>query len=114
MTEQGYNYLDRSIQEILGFFEIWVENLETLTPSPVVRNLLRKKKKKNAKKWKAVSIEDSDKDASDDKKRPRKKKFCLYHRKCSLFTDKCTTLEAIITKAKFNKSKGYKKGSKKT
>ena len=34
MTEQGYNYLDRSIQEISGFFETRVENLETTVPPP--------------------------------------------------------------------------------
>ena len=28
MTEQGYNYLDRSIQEMLDFFEIRIGNLE--------------------------------------------------------------------------------------
>ena len=33
MTKQGYSYLDRSIQEISGFFETRVENLETPTPT---------------------------------------------------------------------------------
>ena len=37
MTEQGYNYLDRSIQEMSGFFETRVENLDTLAPPPAVR-----------------------------------------------------------------------------
>ena len=57
----GYNYLDRSIQETSGFFETRVENLETPAPPPAVRSLTRKKK--NSKKGKDVSFEDSDKDS---------------------------------------------------
>ena len=82
MAKQGYNYLDRSIQEISAFFETRIENLETPAPPPAVRSLSRKKKKKNSKKRKAVSFEDSDKDSSDDEKPPSKKKY--------------TTLKAII------------------
>ena len=48
MTEQGYNYLDRSIQEISGSFETMVENLETPETPPAVRSQPRKKKKKNS------------------------------------------------------------------
>ena len=43
LTEQGYNYLDRSIQEISGFFEARVEYLETPAPPPAVRSLPTKK-----------------------------------------------------------------------
>ena len=46
MTKQGYNYLDRSIQEMTGFFETRVENLETPAPPPAVRSSTKKKKKK--------------------------------------------------------------------
>ena len=63
MTEQGYNYLDRYIQELSGFFETRVENLETPAPE---RSLTRKKKKKNSKRQKAVSFEEFDEDSSDD------------------------------------------------
>ena len=44
---------------------------------------------------------------------PNKKKFCQYHGKCSHSTDECTTLEALIKKAKSNKTKGYRKGGEK-
>ena len=81
LTEQGYNYLDRSIQEISGFFETSVENLETPAPPPAVRSLTRKKKKKCSKKQKAVSFEDFDEDSSDDEQPSSRKKFCQYHRK---------------------------------
>ena len=37
MTKQGYNFLDRSIQEVSGFFETRVENLETPAPCPMLR-----------------------------------------------------------------------------
>ena len=79
MTKQGYNYLDRSIQEISGFFETRVENLKTPAPPPAVRSLTRKKKKNYSKKQKVVSFESSDKDSSDNEKLPSKKKFCQYH-----------------------------------
>ena len=105
MTEQGYNYLDRSIQEMLGFFETRVENLETPAPPPAVRKPSRKKKKKNSKKREAVSFEDSDKDSSDNEKPLRRKKSCQYHGKCSHATHECTTLKALIKNAKSNKFK---------
>ena len=44
ITEQGYNYLDRSFQKMSGFLETRVENLETLAPPPAIRSLSRKKK----------------------------------------------------------------------
>ena len=67
MTEQAYNYLDMSIQEMSGFFKT-PENLETPAPPAAVRSLTRQKKKKNSKKQKAISFGDSDEDSSDDKK----------------------------------------------
>ena len=78
MTEQGYNYLNRSIQDISELFETRVENLETPALPAAVRRLTRKKTKKNSKKRKTVSFEDSDEDSSDDKKRSSKTKFCQY------------------------------------
>ena len=113
MTEQGYNYLDRYIQEMSGFFETRIENLETPTPPPAVRSQTRKKKK-NSKNRKAFSFEDSDEDSSDEKKPLSRKKFCRYHGKCSHSTDECTTLKALIKQAKSNKFKGCKKGGEKT
>ena len=114
MTEQCYNYLDRPIQEISGFFKIRVENLETPVVSPAVRSLARKKKKKNFKKRKAVSFDDSDKDCLDDEKPSSRKNFCQYHGKCSHSTDEHTTLKALMKKAKSNKSQRFMKGDKKT
>ena len=93
---------------------LWVENLETPAPPPAVRSLSRKKKKKNSKKWIAVSCEDSDEVSSENEKPPSKKKFCQYNEKCSRCTDEYTTLKALIKKAKFNKSKGHRKGGKET
>ena len=105
MTKQGYNYLDRSIQEMSVFFETRVENLEIPAPPAAIRSLTRKKNKKNSKKWKAITFEDSDKDFSDDKKPSSRNEFRQYHRNCIHSTDKCTTLKALIKKAKSNKSK---------
>ena len=75
ITEQGYNYLDRSIQKTSVFFITRVVNLEIPAPPPAVRSLTRKKKKKNSKKRRAVSFEDSDKDSSGNEKHPSEKKF---------------------------------------
>ena len=105
MTKQGYKYLNRSIQEMSDFFETMVENLETPAPPEAVRSLTWKKK--------FQETEDSDKDSSDDEKPSSRKKFCQYHGKCSHSMDKCATLKALIKKAKFNKSKGFRKGGKK-
>ena len=111
MTEQGYNYLDRSIQETSGIFETRVENLETPVPPPAVRSLTRKKK--NSKKQKALIFEDSDKDSLDNEKPSCRKKFCQYHG-FSYSTDKYTTLKALIKKAKSNKSNVIRKVCEKT
>ena len=59
--EQGYNYLDRSIQEMSLSFETRVENLETLAPPPAVRSLTRKKK--HSKNRRAAFFENSDEDS---------------------------------------------------
>ena len=85
ISKQGFNYLDRSIQEMAGFFETRAENLETSALLSALRSLPRKKK--NSKKRKAVSFEDSDKEFSDNEKPVSKKKFCQYHAKCSHSTD---------------------------
>ena len=114
MTKQGYNYLDRSIQEISGFFETRVENREAPAPPLAVRSLPREKKKKSSKKRKAVSLEDFDENSSDNKKPPSKKKFSQYHRKRSHSTEECTKLEVPINTVEPNNSKGYKKGRYKT
>ena len=45
MTKQGYNYLDRSIQEMPGYFETRIENLDAPAPSAAVRSLTRKRRR---------------------------------------------------------------------
>ena len=59
MTEQGYNYLDRSIQEISSFFETKIENLVASALPPAVKKPPKKKKKGSSRKQKASSYEDS-------------------------------------------------------
>ena len=43
MSNQEYNHLDRSIQEMPGFFETRVENFETSAPPPTVKKALKEK-----------------------------------------------------------------------
>ena len=45
MTEQMYNYLDMSIQQLSIFFRTRVENLETPALLPAVKKPPKKKKK---------------------------------------------------------------------
>ena len=56
-----------------------------------------------------MTFEDSDKDSSDNKQKTSRKNFIQFHKNCCYSIDECTTLMALIKKAKFNKSKGYKK-----
>ena len=100
MIKQGYNYLDRPIQEMPAFFETRAENLETPASPPTVRSISEKKKKKNSKKRKASSYEDSKVDSSGNKESPSKMKFSQYHGKCGHSADECTTVKAQIRKAK--------------
>ena len=95
------------------FFETRVENLETPAPPLAVRSLTRKNTKKNYKKQKDVSFENSDEDSSNDEKSSSRNKFCQNHEKCSHSTDKCTTLKALIKKDKSNNFKGFRKGGEK-
>ena len=109
MIKQAYNYLDMSIQEISGFFESRVENLETPAPPTAIRSLTRK----IPIKGKPSPLRKT-KFPQTTRNLQARKKFCQYHGKCSHSTDKCTTLNALIKKAKSSKSKGYGKGGKKT
>ena len=45
MTKQGHYYLDRSIQDMSGFFETRIENLKTPASLPAVKKLPEKKKR---------------------------------------------------------------------
>ena len=114
LTVQGYNYQNRSFQEMSGFFITRVENLCTSAPPPAIRSLSRKKKKKTSKKQKAVTFEDSDDDSSEHEKPSSWKKFCQYRGKFSHSTDKCFKVKAQIKTAKSNKSNGYKQRGEKT
>ena len=112
MTEQEYNYLDRTIQDMSGFFETQEENLEA-PASDVKKPPKKKKKMKNSRKRKALFLEDSNKDPSENEKLQSREKFCQCHGRCSHSTDKCTILESLIEKAKANMSKGHKEWGKK-
>ena len=79
MAQQGYNYLDRSIQEITSLFGTRIENQKAPAPSPAVKKPPNKKKKGNSKEQKAIYYEDSDKYTSEGEKTSRIKKFCQYH-----------------------------------
>ena len=113
MTGQGYNYLDRSFQEMSDFFETRVKNLETPASPPAVRLLPRKKEKKTSKRRKASSHDDSDEDASEVENPPSRKKFRPYHGKCSHSMDKCTTLKVQIKNIQIQISKVCRTGGEK-
>ena len=114
MTKQGYNYLERSVQEMTSFFETRIENQEALAPPPNDQKPPKNKKRGSYKKHKASSYEESDKDPSEDEKSPSKKKFSQYHVNNSPSTDECTMLKALIKNDKSYKSKGFGKVSEET
>ena len=106
MVEQGYNYLDCSIHSMAELFETRIENLEKSIP-PGVPLINNRKSKKGSKKSKAVTFNNyEDKDSDEGLSG---KKFCQYHSTCGHTTDQCTTLEALIKKAKQKKSKHFDK-----
>ena len=60
MVEQVYNYLDGAIHSMAEFFETRIENLEKSIPSaPNVLSRNNRKSKKQSKKRKAVTFNDS-------------------------------------------------------
>ena len=42
MTEQGHNYLDRSIQNMISLFETMIENQDAPAPTPAVKKPSKK------------------------------------------------------------------------
>ena len=107
MTKQGYNYLDRSIQEMSDFFETRVENLETPLPPADVRT-------KIPRNGRLSPLGILMKIPPTMKNLKAGKKFCQYHGKCSHSADNCTKFNALFKKSKSNKSKGFRKGGEKT
>ena len=95
-TKQGYNYLDRFIQQMPGFFETRLENQETPVALSTVKKPPKKRKKRYSNKQNTSSYEDFDKDSLEDEKPSITKKFCQYRGKCSHCTDECTTFKDLI------------------
>ena len=88
------------------FFETRIKNLEkSISPSVPLRN--RKKSNKGSKKRNGVTFDDSvDEDSEEEHKR---KKFCQYHGTCGHTTDECSTLKALVKKAKQKQGKHFQK-----
>ena len=59
MDKENDQIRDWPIQEISGFFEKKVENLETPAPPPSVKKPPSKNKNENSEKRKAIASEDS-------------------------------------------------------
>ena len=107
--EQGYNYLDGSIQAISEFFENRIQKLEPTAVSTVSRKSNKKpRNKKSSKKRKATTFKDSEEESSEEEKTD-KKRFCKFHSMCTHTTDECAILKTLIKQAKNKRPKLNKK-----
>ena len=107
MVEQGYNYLDDSIDFMAEFFQTRIANLEkSISQSVYSRN--NRKSKKGSKKRKLVSFNNFYNEDSDQ--RHTGMKFCQHQGACGHAMDHCTTtLQALAKQAKQKKSKHFDK-----
>ena len=89
---------------MVEFIEIMIENLEK-SILQIVPSRIRKRNKKESKKKKAVTFDDSD-------KKHNGKKFCKYRGKWGHTPDEYTTLKALIRRVKQEKANIFVKGEK--
>lgn len=107
MIEQGYNYLNSSIQQMTEFFETRVENLEKFDSKKESKkhqggNSNHKKNKK--RKHSNSSVSESRNSQSSE----TGKKFCQYHGTCGHTTNECTLVKTLVQKEKLKKFKANK------
>ena len=100
MVEQGYNYLDGSIQSMAEFFETRIEILERFDCKNDSNKVLKIKSNKRRK-----HSNQNVSDVKSSQRTERGKKFCQYHSTCGNIVKKCTFTKTLVKQAKLNKSK---------
>ena len=104
---------DFTINEMTGFFETRVENLEQKEDKKKSSVASKKNKKFHIKR----KMEDSDPSVVESSEESTKvhrptRKYCILRGKCSHLTDNCKDLRAMINKYKQKKKKPFKKYGK--
>ena len=106
MVEQGYNYLDSSIQQMTEFFETRVENQEKSNSKKESKKNQGKQNHKKNKKRKHSSYGVSENMNSQGSETG--KTFCQYHGMCGHTTNECTLAKTLVQKKKLRKYKANK------
>ena len=109
MTKQRYNYVDMSFQEMSGFIETMVENIETPALPAAVRSLTRKKKKKNSKKRKRPMLKTKINELFDGLEYVRTYIYDLLIISNKSFEDHINKLDKVLGKLN---QKGFKVNAK--
>ena len=110
MVEQGYNYLDTSIQEMAEFFETRVENLEKFdSKKESKKNQEKQNNKKNKKNKKGKHSHNSVSENRNSQGSETGKKYCQYHGRCGHTTNECTLVKTLVQREKLKKIKANKK-----
>ena len=106
MVEQGYNYLDSSVQQMIQFFESRVENLEKFDSKKESKKHQggNSNHKKNKKRKHNNSVSENRNSSSSE----TGKKFCQYHGTCGHTTNECTLVKTLVQKEKLKKFKATK------
>ena len=103
MVEQGYNYLDGSIQHMTKFFKTKIENLEMFDTK---KDSKKKQHNKSNKKRKYFNNYVSDGKSSQGTQTG--KMFCQYHGTCGHSTNKFTLVQTLVQNEKLKKQKVIK------
>ena len=108
MIEQGLNYADSIVKEMINFFKTRVENLqpkeEKKKSSAAAKKTLKKIKNRKQEDSDSSVVESSEE--STDARCPNKK-YCILHDECSHSTDNCKDMRAMVNKHKQKKNKNF-------
>ena len=103
MIEQGYNYLDSSIQHMIVCFETRIENLERFDNKKDSKNNQHNKSNKR-RKYSNNNVSDE----KSSKGTETGKKYCQYHGTCRHSTNECTLVKTLVQKEQKKKQKASK------
>ena len=110
MIEQGFNYTDSAVKEMIDFFETRVENLEPKEEKKKSSTAAKKSQTKSSKKRKwedsDSSVVESSKESSVERSPSRK--YYILHGKCSHSAENCKGLCAMVNKLKQKKKESLK------
>ena len=104
MVEQGYNYIDGSIQNMTEFFETRIANLERFDS----KKDSNKEKINNKANKKGKHSNNNVSDRKNSQGTETGKKYCQYQCTCGHSTNECTLVKPLVHKEKMKKQKSSK------